>query len=78
MSNSEYRSFIPALNDQIVVSACIFSDELNAHGIVLSLDDGSEISLEFDLDTRLISKVFRCNGEDDAVLLDTLPALPNR
>lgn len=73
MSTSAKRTLVPALAGRLVVSAYIFSDELDAHGVVLTLDDDSEISIEFDCETRLVSKVLQCKGNDgEAVLLQTV------
>ena len=73
MSKSAPRTFIPAVAGRVVKSAYIFNDELDAHGVVLTLDDDSDVSIEFDCEARLVSKVLQCKGDDgEAVLLQTI------
>ena len=73
MSKSALRTSIPAVAGRLIKSAYIFKDELDAHGVVLTLDDDSDISIEFDCETRLVSKVLQCKGNDgEAVLLQTV------
>ena len=73
MSNSAKRTLVPALAGRLVVSAYIFRNELDAHGVVLTLSDGSDVSIEFDCETRLVSNVLQCTGDDgEAVLLQTV------
>ena len=73
MSNPANRTIVPSLAGRLVVSAYIFADEPDSHGVVLTLDDDSDISIEFDCETRLVSKVLQCRSADDeGVLLQTV------
>ena len=73
MSKSASRTSIPVITGRLVKSAYIFNDEVNTHGVVLTLDDDSDISIEFDCETRLVSKVLQCKSADDeAILLQTV------
>ena len=73
MSISANRTLVPVLAGRQIVSAYIFGDEPDAHGVVLTLDDDSDISIEFDCKVHLISKVLTCKGAaGDAVLLQTV------
>ena len=65
MSNSAQRTAVPAVVGHRVVSAYIFRDELDAHGVVLGLDDGSDISIEFNYETRVAAAVLRSRADDD-------------
>ena len=69
MSNPAKRSVVPALASQLLVSAYVFGDELDGHGVVLTLHDDSDISIKFDRETRLISKVIQCKGADGEAVL---------
>lgn len=70
MSKSIQRTPIPALIGRSVIYAYSFSDELDGHGIVLTLDDGSDVSIEFNFEPRLALCILQCGREnDDAVVL---------
>ena len=70
MSKLAPRTPVPALTGRRVLSAYIFSDELDAHGVVLSLDDGSDLSIEFNYETRVMAEIVISKSEDDdAVVL---------
>ncbi len=70
MSKHASRTSVPAIIGRRVLSAYIFNDELDAHGVVLSLDDGSDVSIEFNYETRVLAEVVTSKSEDDdAVLL---------
>lgn len=73
MSNAEQHTPIPALVGQLVVSAYIFNNEPEAHGVVFRLHDGSDISIEFESEPRLSSKVLQsAAGDGEALLLQTI------
>ena len=73
MSKLASRTPVPSLIGQRVLSAYIFSNELDAHGVVLRLDDGSEISIEFGCETHVAVEVlFSKADDDDAVVLQVL------
>ena len=63
---------VPALTGRRVLSAYVFSDELDAHGVVLRLDDGSVLSVEFDYETRVMAEVVISASEDDESVVTNL------
>lgn len=65
MSKLARRTPIPALIGQRILNAYIFSDELDAHGVVLSLDDGSDLSIEFNCQTRVLAEVVTAKPDND-------------
>ena len=70
MNKPALRTPIAALTDRRVLSAYIFSDEPDAHGVVLCLEDGSDLSIEFNYKTRVAAEVIISKSEgDDPVLL---------
>ena len=72
MSKLALRTPVPSLIGQRVLSAYIFSDELDAHGVVLRLDDGSDLSIEFDCETHVaVEVVLSKPGDADAVVLQS-------
>ena len=74
MSKSALRTSVLALAGRLVKSAYIFNDEHEAHGVVLSLDDGTDISIEFNYETRVAAEVLQLKSEEDvAVVVKTEP-----
>ena len=72
MSKLAQRTVVPSVIGRLVFSAYIFSDESDTHGVVLTLADGSDISVEFSCERRLAWTVFRCKEErDEAVSIQT-------
>ena len=69
MSSSAKRVPVPSLIGRVVNSAYIFGDDLNAHGVVLTLDDGTDVSIEFNFDAHLSSIVLQCSDEDDEAVV---------
>ena len=67
MSKSAQRISVPAIVGRRVDSAYIFSDEPDAHGVVLSLDDGSDLSIEFSFTSCVSAEVIILRSEDDDV-----------
>ncbi len=65
MSKLARRTSIPALIGRRILNAYIFSDELEAHGVVLSLDDGSDLSIEFNYQTRVLAEVVTAKPDND-------------
>ena len=65
MSKLARRTSVPALIGQRILNAYIFSDELDAHGVVLSLDDGSDLSIEFNYQTRVLAEVVTAKPDND-------------
>ena len=73
MSKSSQRTPIASLAGKVLVSAYMFSDEVDAHGLVLKLNDGSEVSIEFNYDIRLGAEVIHYTWEDgETVAIETL------
>ena len=64
MNKSPIRTFIPAVVGRLVVSAYMFHNEDDAHGVVLTFDDGSDVCVEFNYGMRVAAEVFQCKGED--------------
>lgn len=70
MSKPARRTPIPALMGRRILTAYIFSDELDAHGVVLGLEDGSDLSIEFNYETRVLAEAVIARPEnDDPVVL---------
>lgn len=69
MSKHASRTPVPAIIGRRVLSAYIFSDEFDAHGVVLSLNDGSDLSIAFNYEARVLAEVVTWKSEDDAVSL---------
>lgn len=69
MSKPALRTPVPALVGRRIVSAYIFSDESAAHGVVLNLDDGSDLSVEFNHAGRVTAEVVILKAEDDVAVV---------
>ena len=69
MRKSSQRVPIPAVIGRRVLSAYIFNDEPEAHGVVLSLDDGSDLSVEFSHEPRVAANVIILESEDDEAIV---------
>ena len=72
MSKLARRTSIPALIGQRILNAYIFSDELDAHGVVLGLDDGSDLSIEFNYEARVLAEVVIAKPDEDDPVVSML------
>ena len=68
------RADIPAFAGQLVISAYIFSNEVECHGVALTLDYRNEISIKFECETRSVTEALESKDEGaDGAWLQTLP-----
>ena len=68
MNKLAQRTPIPAVIGQLILSAYVFSDESDARGVVLTFQDGSDLSIEVDREARVPWKVLQSNEDDGDII----------
>ena len=72
MSNDAKRSLISTLIGRTVSAAYVYNDGLDAHGVVLAFEDGSEASIEFDSKRYTTSEGLHYRWkEGEAMMIDS-------